>query len=73
MARLPKVLPGIGRVDTLTNGARKALVNMRNEYGATEGNRIFIQKAEEKGTGNTLRQKVNSTYRKGAKLDEKPK
>ena len=67
-SRLPKRLEGVGRTDTLTKGAQKALVNFRKEYGASEGERIYKQKAEEQGTGNTLRQKVNSTYKSGAKL-----
>lgn len=68
MKKVPATLPEIGRTDTLAKGAQKALANMRKEYGALEGNRIFIQKAKEQGTGRTLRAKVNSTYRKGAKL-----
>jgi hypothetical protein len=66
--KLPASLPGVGRVDTLAKGAREALGNMRKEYGASEGNRIFLAKADENGTGKTVRAKVNSTYRKGAKL-----
>lgn len=65
---IPKALDGIGRTDTLTKGAQKALTHMRQEYGASEGNRIFLAKAEERGKGNTLRQKVNATYKTGAKL-----
>lgn len=68
MAQLPSNLPGIGRVSTLSKGAQKALTAMRSEYGAKEGNRIFLAKADERGRGSTLRQKVNSTYKKGAKL-----
>lgn len=41
---------------------------MTRQYGVDEGRRIFLAKAEEKGTGNTLRQKVNSVYHKGAKI-----
>lgn len=70
MARkIPMSLPGVGRTDTLAVGAKKALTNMRKEYGASEGNRIFLAKADEQGEGKTMRAKVNSTYRKGAKLD----
>jgi hypothetical protein len=68
MRRLPASLPGVGRVGTLSDGARKALANMRQEYGSAKGNEIFLKKAEEKGHGKTLRAKINSTYRKGAKL-----
>ena len=66
---IPSKVAGLGRTDTLTVGAQKALGNMRDEYGAREGNRIFLAKAEERGKGNTIRQKVNSTYKTGAKLD----
>lgn len=65
---LPPRLPELGRIDTLSAGAQKALVAMREAYGAKEGNRIFLAKAKEQGTGRTLRQKVNSVYKKGAKL-----
>ncbi len=65
---IPKVVPGVGQTKTLTVGAQKALRNMRQEYGATEGNRIWIAKAEEQGTGATIRQKVNSVYKTGARL-----
>ncbi len=67
-SRLPRQLEGVGRTDTLSKGAQKALANMRTQYGVKEGHRIYKQKAEEQGEGNTLRQKVNSTYHKGAKL-----
>jgi len=70
MSRIPMSLPGVGRTDTLSAGAKKALGHMRAEYGAKEGNRIFLAKADENGKGKTLRAKVNSTYRKGAKLND---
>jgi hypothetical protein len=57
-----------GRTDTLTVGAKKALGNMVNEYGLDKGLQVFLDKARERGTGKTLRQKVNSTYKTGAKL-----
>lgn len=66
--RIPKEIIPLGRTDTLTVGAKKALGNFINDYGETEGERIFLKKATEQGTGNTLRQKVNSVYKKGAKL-----
>ena len=71
MSRIPMSLPGVGRTDTLSAGAKKALGNMRKEYGAKEGNRIFIAKAEENGTGKTLRSKINTTYKKGTKLNDR--
>lgn len=51
-----------------TVGAQKAYRAMVEQYGREEGTRIFLAKAEERGTGNTIRQKVNSVYKKGAKL-----
>lgn len=65
---IPKKLDEIGRTDTLTKGAQKALGNFISEYGREEGERIYKAKADEKGTGSTLRQKVNSVYKTGAKL-----
>jgi hypothetical protein len=62
-------LEGVGRVDTLSKGAQKALENFITGYGVNEGVRIFIAKADEQGSGSTLRQKVNSVYKRGAKLN----
>jgi len=59
---------GRGRTDTLTEGAKKALGNMVEEYGPNKGLQVFLDKARERGTGNTLRQKVNSIYKKGGHL-----
>lgn len=64
----PKDIPEIGRVDTLTVGAKKALGEFTKQYGRTEGVRIYLAKADEQGTGNTLRQKVNFIYKKGATI-----
>lgn len=66
--RIPPRIPEIGRTDTLTKGAQKALGNFITEYGSADGIRIYKQKAKEQGEGSTLRQMVNSTYKKGAKL-----
>lgn len=68
MSSIPKRIPEVGRTDTLTKGAQKALAAFRSDYGAQEGLRIYLAKAEEQGTGATLRQKVNSIYKRGAKL-----
>lgn len=65
MTKIPKTIPTVGRTDTLTKGAQKALGNFRNEYGAVEGVRIYLEKALMHGEGNTVRQKVNSVYKKG--------
>jgi len=51
-----------------TQGAQKAFRNFISEYGYNEGARIYLKKADEQGTGSTLRQKCNSVYKKGAKL-----
>jgi len=48
-----------------TKGAQKAFRNMVQDYGTDDGPRIFLERAEEHGTGNTIRQKVNSIYKKG--------
>lgn len=56
------------KITNQTRGAQKAFKNFVNQYGTDDGPRIYLQKAEEQGTGTTLRQKVNSVYKKGAKL-----
>lgn len=56
------------KLSAQTKGAQKAYSHMVEFYGKEEGERIFLQKAEEQGTGNTIRQKVNSIYKKGARL-----
>lgn len=68
MERIPRKVDGIGRTDTLTKGAQKALRNFIDEYGRNEGERIYKAKADEQGKGTTLRQKVNSVFKTGAKL-----
>lgn len=52
-----------------TAGAQKAYDAFIKQYGKREGERIFLAKAEERGKGRTLREKVNFTYKKGARLD----
>jgi hypothetical protein len=56
------------KISAQTKGAQKAHRAFVQMYGEKEGNRIFLQKAEEQGQGKTLRQKVNSIYKTGAKL-----
>jgi hypothetical protein len=46
-------------------GVQKAYSAMVNQYGLTEGRRIFLAQASEKGTGRTLRQKADSIYTTG--------
>jgi hypothetical protein len=47
-------------------GTQKAYEHMVQFYGKKEGERIFLKKAEEQGSGNTIRQKCNSIYKKGS-------
>lgn len=54
------------KISAQSKGAQKAYARFVHQYGKAEGERIFLQKAEEQGKGNTLRQKVNSIYHKGA-------
>jgi len=56
------------RISNLTKGAQKARKQMMKDYGSKKGEEIWVKRAEERGTGNTLRQMLNSTYKKGAKL-----
>lgn len=56
------------KISAQSVGTQKAFNNFIGEYGYKEGTRIFLQKAEEQGSGSTLRQKVNSIYSKGSKL-----
>jgi hypothetical protein len=60
------------KITAQTKGFQKALRHFKDFYGPEEGVRIFLQKAEEQGEGKTLRQKANSIYKTGAKLDEIP-
>jgi hypothetical protein len=56
------------RIEAQSIGAQKAFKRFVKQYGQSEGERIFFQKAEEQGKGSTLRQKVNSVYKTGARL-----
>lgn len=56
------------KITAQSKGAQKAYRRFTRRYGGDEGARIFLAKAEERGTGNTIRQKVHSVYTKGAKL-----
>jgi hypothetical protein len=49
-------------------GAQKAYKAFVEFYGKEKGTDVFLLKAEEQGTGNTIRQKVNSIYHRGAKI-----
>lgn len=61
-----KLLPF--QISAQSKGAQKAYRAMVREYGRAEGTRIFLAKAEERGQGSTLREKVNSVYKTGARL-----
>lgn len=67
---IPREIKDVGRTDTLTVGAQKALEHFIDEYGPSKGVRVYLAKADERGVGSTLRQKVNFTYKKGARLPE---
>lgn len=49
-------------------GVQKAYQKMIHQYGIGEGRRIFLAKANERGTGRTVRQRVDSVYTTGRKL-----
>jgi len=66
MTEIPDHMPW--KMTAQTVGFQRAYRNFIDFYGYTEGNRIFWQKADEQGSGNTIRQKANSIYKKGAKL-----
>jgi hypothetical protein len=56
------------KITAQTKGAQKAFRRMTRRYGSDEGTRIFLERAEEHGVGNTVRQKANSIYKKGGKF-----
>jgi hypothetical protein len=57
------------KIQAQTVGAQRAYKEFVKQYGKKEGERIYLQKAEEQGTGRTIRQKVNSIYHKGAHIN----
>ena len=69
MASQPDPLPF--KISRQTKGAQKAYRAFVRQYGLADGRRIFLAKADEQGVGNTIRQKVNSVYKTGAKLPRK--
>lgn len=69
--QIPRSIDGLGRsgrTDTLRVGAQKALGNMISEYGEEKAVQVFLDKAKEQGEGDTVREKVNNTYKRGARL-----
>jgi hypothetical protein len=63
---MPEALPF--KISAQTKGAQRAYRAFVRRYGLDDGRRIFLAKADERGTGTTQRQRVNSTYKKGAHL-----
>lgn len=59
------------KLSAQSRGAQKAYQGMVKQYGLDEGRRIFLAKANERGAGTTIRQRVNDTYKTGAKLNDK--
>lgn len=57
------------KISAQAKGTQEAYANFIRRYGKKEGERIFLARAEEHGRGRTLREKVNSVYKKGGKLD----
>lgn len=57
------------KIEAQSKGAQKAYGRFTQQYGKKEGERIFLLYAEEHGTGNTIRQKVNSVFKKGAHIE----
>ena len=55
-------------ISAQTKGAQKAHRRFVDRYGKEEGERIFLARADEHGSGSTIRQKVNSVYKKGGKF-----
>ena len=53
------------KITAQSKGAQKAFRRITNRYGTDKGPQVFLDRAEEHGVGNTIRQKVNSVYKKG--------
>lgn len=51
-------------------GVQKAHARFVQRYGREEGERIFLARAEEHGAGRTIRQKVNSIYKRGGEFHD---
>lgn len=58
------------KISAQSVGAQKAYWRFVSRYGRKEGERIFLARAEEHGTGSTIRQKVNSVYKKGGEFHD---
>lgn len=58
------------KISAQTKGAQKAYRRIVRRYGVEDGRRIFLERAEEHGVGNTVRQRVNSIYKKGGQFHD---
>lgn len=58
------------KIEAQTKGAQKAYKKIVKQYGTQNGPDIFLKRAEEHGEGNTVREKVNSIYKKGGKFSD---
>jgi hypothetical protein len=56
------------KLSAQTKGAQKAYREFEKTYGQHRGQEIYLAYAEDHGTGNTIRQKVNSVFKEGAKI-----
>lgn len=56
------------KLDAQVKGVQKAYDRFVKQYGQKEGERIFLQYAEDHGTGSTIRKKVNSVFKRGAHI-----
>lgn len=52
-------------------GAHKAYAKFQEFYGVDEGRRIFVQRAIERGRGETIREKVADVFKTGAVVDDR--
>jgi hypothetical protein len=57
--------------DSYSSGAKEAWAAMQDQYGPEEGRRIFVQKAIERGQGDSFREVVDSVFATGASLPAK--
>jgi hypothetical protein len=56
------------KLSAQSKGVQKAYARFTARYGKKEGERIFLARAEEHGAGRTIRQKVNSIYKRGGEF-----
>lgn len=56
------------KIEAQSAGVQKAYARFVHQYGKKEGERIFLQYAEDHGTGKTIREKINSVFKKGSHI-----